>query len=114
MTTKINYTKLIQQVKKFVLSYYKTHSSPTFTYHNIDHTTDVVSAAKKIAEHYQLNDEDHFAVITAAWFHDIAYYAGAENHEEKGAVIATDFLNGFSLDDGLMQNVTNCILATKM
>ncbi len=114
MSITLNYTKLIQQVKKFVLSYYKAHADSSFTYHNIDHTTDVVAAAKKIAEHYQLNDEDHFAVITAAWFHDIAYYMGAENHEEKGAVIAADFLNGFDLDNELLQNITNCILATKM
>lgn len=114
MSTKTNYTKLLQQVKKFVLSYYKAHSDPKFTYHNIDHTNDVVSAAKKIADHYQLDDSDYFAVFVAAWFHDIAYYAGAENHEEKGAVIATDFLKGFDLDDELLQHITSCILATKL
>jgi predicted metal-dependent HD superfamily phosphohydrolase len=114
MSTKTNYTKLLQQVKKFVLSYYKAHSNPKFTYHNIDHTNDVVSAAKKIADHYQLDDSDYFAVLVAAWFHDIAYYAGAENHEAKGAVIATDFLKGFDLDDELLQHITSCILATKL
>ncbi|MES2375918.1 MAG: Pycsar system effector family protein [Bacteroidota bacterium] len=114
MATKTNYTKLLQQVKKFVLSYYKTHSNPTFTYHNINHTTDVVSAAKKISDHYQLDDRDYFAVLVAAWFHDIAYYAGVENHEEKGAIIAADFLKGFDLDDELLQLINGCILATKL
>ncbi|MCC8426863.1 Pycsar system effector family protein [Mucilaginibacter sp. UR6-11] len=114
MSTKVNYTKLLQQVKKFVLSYYKAHSDPKFTYHNIDHTNDVVSAAKKIADHYQLNDADYFAVLVAAWFHDIAYSAGAENHEEKGAVIAADFLKGFDLDNELVQHITDCILSTKL
>jgi predicted metal-dependent HD superfamily phosphohydrolase len=114
MSTKINYTKLLQQVKKFVLSYYKTHSDATFTYHNINHTNDVVSAAKQIANHYQLDDRDYFAVLVAAWFHDIAYSSGFENHEEKGAIIASDFLKGFELDDELIQCITNCILATKL
>jgi predicted metal-dependent HD superfamily phosphohydrolase len=114
MSAKTNYTKLLQQVKKIVLSSYKAHSDPKFTYHNIDHTIDVVSAAKKIADHYQLNDSDYFAVLVAAWFHDIAYYAGAEHHEENGAVIATDFLKEFDLDAELLQHITNCILATKL
>jgi predicted metal-dependent HD superfamily phosphohydrolase len=114
MSIKTNYTKLLQQVKKFVLSYYKAHSDPKFTYHNINHTYDVVSAAKKIADHYQLDDRDYFAVLVAAWFHDIAYSSGAENHEEKGVVIATDFLRGFDLDDELIQLISGCILATKL
>jgi predicted metal-dependent HD superfamily phosphohydrolase len=114
MSTKTNYAKLLQQVKKFVLSYYKTHSDPTITYHNINHTNDVVAAAKKIADHYQLDDRDYFAVLAAAWFHDIAYSSGAENHEEKGALIAADFLKGFDLDDGLLHHINGCILATKL
>ncbi|MBC7399671.1 MAG: HD domain-containing protein [Mucilaginibacter sp.] len=114
MPTKTNYTKLLQQVKKFVLSYYKTHSNATFTYHNINHTTDVVAAAKKIADHYQLDDRDYFAVLVAAWFHDIAYSSGFENHEEKGVIIAIDFLKGFELDEELIQHINDCILATKL
>ncbi|MGF7081565.1 Pycsar system effector family protein [Mucilaginibacter sp. UYCu711] len=114
MSTKTNYTKLLQQVKKFVLSYYKTHSDDTFTYHNINHTTDVVSATKKISDHYQLDDRDYFVVVVAAWFHDIAYASGVENHEEKGAIIAMDFLKGFDLDEELIQQINGCILATKL
>ncbi|MDB4925046.1 Pycsar system effector family protein [Mucilaginibacter sp.] len=114
MSTSVNYTKLLQQVKKFVLSYYKTHFDPKFTYHNADHTNDVVAAAKKIAGHYQLNDEDSFAVLTAAWFHDIAYSTGPTDHEAKSVIIAMDFLKGFNLHDDLQKNIMDCILATKL
>ena len=44
----------------------------------------------QIADHYQLNERDFFIVTTAAWFHDIGYLNGAENHEEKGAEMAQD------------------------
>lgn len=114
MSTTINYAKLLQQVKKFVLAYYKTHFDKTYTYHNVDHIKDVTSAANKIAAHYQLSDEDYFAVLTAAWFHDIAYSTGPADHEAKGVIIALDFLKGFGLHDDILTHIKDCILATKM
>ena len=114
MSTKINYTRFLQQVKKFVLSYYKTHSDPKFTYHNIDHVKYVVAAAKKITDHYQVNERDHFTILTAAWFHDIGYSLGAIGHEEKSAAIATDFLKDLDLDDELLKNIADCIRATQL
>jgi predicted metal-dependent HD superfamily phosphohydrolase len=114
VSTIVDFDKLLSQVKKFVISYYRSYSDPRYVYHNIGHTRDVVAAVKQIAEHYQLNETDHFAVLTAAWFHDTGYVTGPTEHEEKSAVTAMDFLRGFELDEAVLKNITDCILATKL
>jgi predicted metal-dependent HD superfamily phosphohydrolase len=111
----VNYEKLLDQVKKFVVAFYKNHHDERFTYHNLEHTEDVVKAAIQICGHYQLDDKDYFTVITAAWFHDIGYRGDdMSNHEEKSALIAADFLKDLRLPEEVLNNITTCILATKM
>ncbi|GAB3902854.1 Pycsar system effector family protein [Mucilaginibacter boryungensis] len=114
VNTIVDFDKLLRQVKKFVISYYRSYADPRYVYHNVGHTRDVVAAAKQIADHYQLNETDYFAVMTAAWFHDTGYVTGTTEHEEKSAVTAMDFLRGFELDEPILKNITDCILATKL
>jgi predicted metal-dependent HD superfamily phosphohydrolase len=111
----MNYQQLLQQAQSYVLNYYKTHNTDTLIYHNLQHTNGVVAAATQIANHYQLNDSDFFIVVCACWFHDIGYIEDAENHEQKGAQLAADFLKGNDVTDTeQITKVNGCIMATKM
>ncbi len=111
----INYQQLLEQVSKYVRTYYKEHPNPDFYYHNIKHTGYVVKAGIQIAEHYQLSDHDFFIVCCAAWFHDIGYYyTGSVFHEQKGTEIAAEFLEDQGVDAETVAKIKKCILATKL
>jgi predicted metal-dependent HD superfamily phosphohydrolase len=110
----MSYQQILEQAQDYVLNYYKTHDTSTLIYHNLDHTQDVVAAAIKIANHYQLNDEDFFIVLAAVWFHDLGYMVDAATHEEKGAELATAFLQEHHVSKKNIDLVTNCIMATKI
>jgi len=110
----MNYQLLLEQAQDYVLTFYKTHDTSTLLYHNRNHTEDVVAAAIKIANHYQLSDEDFFIVTAAVWFHDLGYMVDISAHEEKGAGLAVDFFTEQHVDKKLVGLIKDCIMATKM
>ena len=111
---KINYKQQLEEAKKFVLEYFQTHHDAKLVYHNLDHTESVVNATMQIANHYQLNDKDFFIVCTGAWFHDTGYFEDIQNHEQKGADIAIEFLKKQDIPADVRDSVMQVILSTKM
>ncbi|WP_421939121.1 Pycsar system effector family protein [Pedobacter sp.] len=110
----MNYQKLQDEVEKEVSNYFNTHSDPRLVYHNLEHTKEVVNAAQQIANHYQLNEEDFFAVTVAAYFHDTGYFEDALNHEAKGAEQADHFLSANEVSAAIREKVKRAILSTKI
>ena len=110
----MKYQQQLDDVKHHVLHYFETHADTQLIYHDLKHTKDVVANATRIATHYQLNDEDFFVVVTAAWFHDTGYFEDKFNHEEAGAVLVEKYLEKLGVDDTVIQKVKGCIIATKM
>lgn len=93
---------------------FQSQAGSPYVYHNLKHTEDVVDAAISIANHYQLDNDDFFTIVAAAWFHDIGYFADCKQHEDKGAELAAAFLAGHKVDAGIIEKVAACIKATKM
>lgn len=110
----MNFQQLLHEIKQYVTSYFATHADPALIYHDIEHTRRVVQHAGDIANHYQLNDEDYFIVMAAAWFHDMGYFVNKYEHEENGARIADEYLKSLNVKDTIIKKVNGCILATKM
>lgn len=110
----MNYDLLSQSVATYVRDFFKQKDTPVFVYHNIQHTEDVVSAAHKIGNHYQLEPADFFIITTAAWFHDTGYYSNPQQHESSGADLAAGFLAEQEVPEPMILQVRNCILATRM
>ncbi|EOR96486.1 Metal-dependent phosphohydrolase [Arcticibacter svalbardensis MN12-7] len=111
----MEYTALQKDASDYVSHYVRQHHIPELLFHNNAHNKDVIEAAKKIAQHYKLNDKDYFIVITAASFHDIGYYNGAaKDHEERSAEMAETFLSDKGVDEETIRFVKQCILATRM
>jgi len=109
-----NYDHLLHKVKSFVHDFYAGHKNDAYLYHDPGHTRDVVKAAQTITAYYEIKGEDHFIVITAAWFHDLGYFTDRAHHEEKGADMAAKFLAAEHVGDEVIQKVRGCILATKL
>jgi len=111
----MDYPFLLQKAQQYIDQYFASQVHRQLPYHNKSHTERVVDAVIKIANHYQLNEHDFFVVTIAAWFHDMGYYSGAANeHEANGAAMAAVFLRQHAADDASIEQVKNCILATRM
>lgn len=110
----MNYLEILDQVRAHTASLFHAKKDDRLIYHNLVHTEQVVKAVVKIANHYQLSDQDFFVVNTAAWFHDTGYLTSFEHHEARGADAAREFLLARGLEPATTELVVNCILATKM
>ncbi|MGK2863759.1 MAG: Pycsar system effector family protein [Chitinophagaceae bacterium] len=111
----MNYPKIIEQAKQYVIQFFKSNGDQKFSYHNLSHTENVVSNSAKIASHYQLGEKELFIVLTAAWFHDAGYFSGDPvGHELRGAEIAATYLKGKNIDADIIQKVQDTINATRM
>lgn len=110
----MDYATSSRKAREYAVSFYTSSSRKNLMYHDLFHTEKVVSAAREIAAHYQLNERDLFVVTTAAWFHDTGYYIDPAQHEEKGAALALEFLAGIRADASIGEAVKGCIMATKM
>ncbi|MEP7318081.1 MAG: Pycsar system effector family protein [Panacibacter sp.] len=111
----MNYNAQLAKVEEYVKIFLKEHADAKFFYHNQSHTNDVVSAAKKIAVHYQLDDRSWFVVCTAAWFHDTGYLVtNPETHELKSTELAQLFLQSINVNEEEIAAIKKCIMATRM
>lgn len=88
--------------------------SEKMTYHTINHTIDVVESALEIGRKQNLSEEDLEVLQLAAWFHDLGYSQGVENHELTGAEMAKDFLSKKHYPELQIKKVYGCIMATQM
>lgn len=103
---------LIEQAEVFVKKLFKDRLSSLYTYHNLQHTIDVVTAAKTLADAVDLNSSDREILIIAAWFHDTGYINGCDNHEESSVVLANEFLQENEKSPDYMANIANLIRST--
>lgn len=88
--------------------------SEDITYHTLNHTEFVVSAARQIGKGEGLSNEELEIVELAAWFHDTGYSQSIDNHEEASTKIAREFLTSEAFPEEKIQVVEKCILATRM
>lgn len=112
----IDYAQLLKQVEEYSETYIAENISTCHCFHNNLHTRLVVQAANEISSFYSLNEEDHFIVISAAYFHDLGYVKSdnAIGHEKRSVEIAWDFLEDKGVPEDVRQKIKGCILATRM
>ncbi|WP_146260464.1 HD domain-containing protein [Algoriphagus chordae] len=81
----------------------------------MDHTLTIVDKAKEIGEYNDLGNEQLEDLFLAGWLHDVGYWEGiAQDHEERGADFAQDFLPKFGIDQARIDKIRGAILATKV
>ncbi len=106
-------TDLIKKTEEFVFDLLKKELDPIFLYHNFKHTERVLKSTREIIENTDVTKDEAQILEIAALLHDTGYTQGAENHEEKGVKIATDFLTKHDADQTLIDAVNTCIMETK-
>lgn len=103
---------LVEQAKDFVEKLFKDKLSSSYTYHNLNHTIDVVAAVNILVDAENIDPSDKEILLLAAWFHDTGYIKGCDNHEESSVVIVTDFLKEKGKSATYIEKVAGLIRAT--
>ena len=107
-------SKKLKEMEKVVEELFLVNDKPYLLYHNINHTRNVVKRVQEIAAIYALNEEDLFVLQAAAWFHDTGHlFSNMAQHEEMGVQIMRIYL-GDQLEEQMLTNIGNCILATNI
>ena len=91
------------------------HLSPDLTYHNLEHTLDVVMQSERIAKEEGVDDEHQLYLLkVAALYHDTGFLHTYGKHEEESCAIFKEDakLFGFSCED--TELITRLIMATKL
>jgi HD superfamily phosphohydrolase YqeK len=88
---------------------------PRLSYHNIDHTLDVLQQAERIAKDEEINDErDRYLLKIAALYHDAGFLKIYDGHEEESCKLFLQDAIDFDLDETELKLVQGLIMATKL
>jgi predicted metal-dependent HD superfamily phosphohydrolase len=99
--------KAEDRVKSLMLGQSQNHH-----YHNLQHNESVADAAVDLCDAMGIGESDTLEVILAAWFHDVGYTEGLENHEKRGCLHARVFLEEQKVREEYIRNVERLIVAT--
>jgi predicted metal-dependent HD superfamily phosphohydrolase len=109
----MDYKELLQKVKEQVTVFYSDHADADLFYHSQSLTKEVLATAKRMADHYRLDEHAYFIVCAAASFLYSGFHqADKKNCEAKSAELAETFLQLKGVDPGTITEIKNCILAT--
>ena len=115
MSTVVDHAELLESIESYVERYIQDEVDPKFVYHNFQHTCAVVEAARDLAKYYDVSKADRQAILLAAWFHDVGYAGGWEDHEERSVVAAREWIESKGVTDPtLIEQVSGAIRATKI
>lgn len=104
---------LLKKVEQFVEDSLKSKLSPAMYFHNLEHTLLVVEGVQLISRAEQMNDDERFILILAAFLHDLGYTDKYTGHEEISVMVAGDFLRKNGVMEEMIEDVQGCIAATK-
>jgi predicted metal-dependent HD superfamily phosphohydrolase len=109
-----DFKSLLQEAKEKIQLHFENEISDKYHFHDFRHVLNVVESCEEISRSYDLTEEEKFVLLSAAWFHDAGYSEGPENHEERSAALAQEFLHKNEVDVTLIEKVKSAIMATKM
>jgi len=104
----------VKQTAEHVTKLLKDNLDQGFHFHNLKHTKHVVMAVAELGRQESLSTEEVGIVSIAAWFHDTGLCTKYNGHEEVSKELAERFLSEIGYNNNRLQQVVNCIDATKM
>ena len=102
------------EARDFIIEKLVDELDPDLTYHNIDHTLDVLNAAGNLAELEKISTHDRALLETAALFHDSGMLTTYIGHEEASVDIARKYLPDFDYDKKDIDIISDMIITTKL
>jgi len=104
----------IEKATAHIVKFFDQKIDAKYVYHNLEHTLSVLASVDKISEKAHLSKDDLLVVQFAALFHDTGYLDGPENHENRSAQLAEEYLKANGFDEEMIEKVKKCIYATRM
>ncbi len=105
---------LLKKTSQWVAEYFQSTSCATCIFHDYNHTKEMVAAGREIAEGMRVSADELETVLLACWFHDVGMLHSRENHEERSAEAAEDFLKKHAVGEEKIRKVKACIMATRI
>ena len=105
---------LLKDIQSYVVDFFEKNINVDFVYHDLEHTRYVVENAFVIGQACELSEEELEVIQVAAWFHDLGYDQGSEDHEERSCEYARAFLFEHQYPVENLNKVLRCIRATKL
>ncbi|GGH82068.1 exopolyphosphatase/pppGpp-phosphohydrolase [Filimonas zeae] len=105
---------LFDPAETFIIHKLQAELPAHLTYHNVNHTLDVYSAAERIGLQEGIGPEKMKLLLTAACYHDSGFLIAAEEHEEHSCNIAKEALPGFGYTQEQIDTICGLIRATKV
>ncbi len=101
-------------MQDFVASLLNSGLSPSYHYHNIDHTLYVKEQALKIGMIENCTPAELRLLEAAALWHDAGYLRGNEEHEMESCRLAGNYLPRFGFSASEILEISELIMATKI
>lgn len=102
-----------EKAYSFLLRKLRDELPSWLTYHNLQHTKNVVEAVKFLSKAEDIRSKDVTLLKTAAAFHDAGFIKGYENHEELSCEIAKELLPRFNYNEKEIEKICQLIMVTK-
>ena len=102
------------KAKDWIISRLVKDLDPTLTYHNIDHTIDVLGSTTKIAKSENITGDQLLILQTAALYHDSGMLRLYKGHEMKSTEIVKEVLPTMNYSDKAITSICNMILTTEL
>lgn len=103
-----------QQAYDFVLKKLETGLPSYLSYHNTQHTKNVIAATEYIAQKEDISGDELLILKTAALFHDMGFLQDWQDHEMLSCKLAQKHLPDFGYSQEEIEKVNLVIMATKL
>ncbi|RZJ30952.1 MAG: DUF2179 domain-containing protein [Flavobacterium sp.] len=103
-----------EKLQDFVLHGLAEGLPSHITYHDVEHTKNVMAAAEKLAKLENITGDDLTLVRTAALLHDYGFLKSHVEHERTSCEMARKLLPGYDYSDRQIELVCEMILATRL
>lgn len=109
----MDYECQLYRVKQLVSGLFLNYRDPRLTYHNLDHTFEVVRRTHEIGMFYTLNEEDMYILQMASWFHDTGQLIRqGTGHETISVNLLKEHASDLYITVALLGQISEVILAT--
>jgi predicted metal-dependent HD superfamily phosphohydrolase len=107
-------SSLVERASEYVRKLFNEKLPEGCTYHNLDHTKEVVETASEICDHSGTDEKQKEKVLLACWFHDAGITESYSDHEEASTRISAAFLKKEGWPSNEIEEVNSAIRATKI
>ena len=103
-----------ERVYAFLINKLETGLPSYITYHDVQHTKNVIAAAEHLAAGENITGDELVLLKTAALFHDAGFLQNHHDHEELGCKIARKHLPEYDYTPEQIDSICRMIIATKL